>query len=119
MDGLRGWLAPEVIFDDGRYCPDSCSACGQVCPTGAIGRFSKETKKRSPLGILEIEQEACRMVESGGCGFCLFECPRKALSTVFDKKLDARRIQIDLAKCNGCGKCLKCCPVDVMRVVRR
>lgn len=119
VDGLRGWLAPEVIFDDGRYCPDSCSACGQVCPTGAIGRFSKETKKRSPLGILEIEHEACRMVESGGCGFCLFECPRKALSTVFDKKLDARRIQIDLAKCNGCGKCLKYCPVDVMRVVRR
>ena len=118
-DGLRGWLAPEVIFDEGRYCPDSCSACGQVCPTGAIRRFTKETKNRSPLGIIEIEHESCRMVESGGCGFCLFECPRKALSTVFDKKLEARRVQINLAKCNGCGKCLKCCPVEVMRVVRR
>ncbi|MEI6646489.1 MAG: 4Fe-4S dicluster domain-containing protein [bacterium] len=118
-DGLRGWLAPEVIFDEGRYCPDSCSACGQVCPTGAIGRFTKETKNRSPLGILEIDHESCRMVENGGCGFCLSECPRKALSTVFDKKLEARRVQINLSKCNGCGKCLKCCPVEVMRVVRR
>jgi ferredoxin len=118
-DGLRGWLAPEVVFDEGRFCPDSCSACGQVCPTGAIGRFTKETKGRAPLGILEIEHESCRLVESGGCGFCLFECPRKALTTVFDKKLEARRVSINLSKCNGCGKCLKCCPVDVMRVVIR
>ena len=118
-DGLRGWLAPEVVFDGGRYCPDSCSACGQVCPTGAIGRFTKETKSRFPLGILEIDHESCRMVESGGCGFCLVECPRKALTTVFDKKLKARRVSIDPSKCNGCGKCLKCCPVDVMWVVTR
>jgi ferredoxin len=117
--GLCGWLAPEVVFDEGRYCADSCSACGQVCPTGAIGRFTKETKGRSPLGILEIEHESCRMVESGGCGFCLFECPRNALTTVFDKKLKARRVSINLSKCNGCGKCLQCCPVDVMRVVSR
>ena len=118
-DRLSGWLAPEVVFDEGRYCPDSCSECGQVCPTGAIGRFTKETKGRSPLGVLEIEHESCRMVESGGCGFCLVECPRKALTTVFDKKLEARRVSINLSKCNGCGKCLKCCPVDVMRVVPR
>ena len=118
-DGLRGWLAPEVILEGGRYCPDSCSACGQVCPTGAIGRFTKETKSQFPLGVLEIDHESCRMVESGGCGFCLAECPRKALSTVFDKKLEARRVHVDLSKCNGCGKCLKCCPVDVMWIVPR
>lgn len=117
--GLCGWLSPEVVFEEGRYCPDSCSACGQVCPTGAIRRFTKETKSMGPLGILEIEHESCRMVESGGCGFCLVECPRKALTTVFDKKLEARRVLINLSKCNGCGKCLKCCPVEVMRVVPR
>jgi ferredoxin-type protein NapF len=118
-EGLGSWLAPEVEFENGRYCPDSCSACGEVCPTGAIGRFTTTTKSKSPLGILEIDHESCRLVESGGCGFCIVECPRKALSIVYDKKLEARRVQINLSKCNGCGKCLKCCPVDVMRVIRR
>jgi ferredoxin-type protein NapF len=118
-EGLGSWLAPEVEFENGRYCPDSCSACGEVCPTGAIGRFTTTTKSKYPLGILEIDHESCRLVESGGCGFCIVECPRKALSIVYDKKLEARRVQINLSKCNGCGKCLKCCPVDVMRVIRR
>jgi ferredoxin-type protein NapF len=118
-EGLGSWLAPEVEFENGRYCPDSCSACGEVCPTGAIGRFTTSTKSKFPLGILEIDHESCRLVESGGCGFCIVECPRKALSIVYDKKLQARRVQINPAKCNGCGKCLKCCPVDVMSVIRR
>jgi ferredoxin-type protein NapF len=118
-EGLGSWLAPEVEFENGRYCPDSCSACGEVCPTGAIGRFTTSTKSKLPLGILEIDHESCRLVESGGCAFCIVECPRKALSIVYDKKLQSRRIQINPSKCNGCGKCLKCCPVDVMRVIRR
>lgn len=118
-EGLGGWLAPEIEFQGGRYCPDACSACGQVCPTGAIGRFTKETKEAHPLGLLEIEHEYCRMVESGGCGFCLIECPRKALTTVFDKGLAARRVEVNPSRCNGCGKCLPSCPVDVMRVIPR
>ena len=118
-EGVGSWLAPEVEFENGRYCPDSCSACGVVCPTGAIGRFTTATKAKCPLGILEIDHESCRLVENGGCGFCIVECPRKALSIIYDKKLAARRVQINPSKCNGCGKCLKCCPVDVMRVIRR
>lgn len=118
-EGLGSWLAPEVEFENGRYCPDSCSACGEVCPTGAIGRFTTTTKAKFPLGILEIDHESCRMVENGGCGFCIIECPRKALSIIYDKKLQSRRVQINPSKCNGCGRCLKSCPVDVMRVIRR
>ena len=119
VEGFGSWLAPEVEFENGRYCPDSCSACGVVCPTGAIGRFTTTTKAKFPLGILEIDHESCRMVENGGCGFCIAECPRKALSIVYDKKLESRRVQVNPSKCNGCGKCLKSCPVDVMRVIRR
>lgn len=118
-EGIGAWLAPEIDFVNGRYCPDACVECGKVCPSGAIARFSVKTKAQAPIGIVEIDYEYCRLAEGGGCSFCVLECPRKALSIIFDKARGIRRVLIDSEKCTGCGKCLKVCPVDVMRVVRK
>jgi ferredoxin len=118
-EGIGAWLAPEIDFADGRYCPEACTECGKVCPSGAIGRFTVASKEQAPIGIVEIDDDYCRLAEGRGCGFCILECPRNALRIIFDRTRRYRRVQIDSEKCTGCGKCLRVCPVDVMRVVRK
>ena len=49
--------------------------------------------------ILRVRKDACV-----GCGICVENCPRGAISVEFG------RARIDQARCNRCGLCLDICP---------
>ena len=49
-------MTPQVSFTSG-YCLPNCTACGSVCPSGAIKRFSRADKKTLVMGIARIKKE--------------------------------------------------------------
>ena len=47
--GLGGTMMPVMDFARGS-CDKDCTRCGEVCPTGAIRRLSKEEKAKTKIG---------------------------------------------------------------------
>jgi len=109
--GWAGVLAPEVSFERD-YCPASCTACGQVCPTGAIPRFKKETKSTVPMGRAEVDMQSCLLGEGRECGACAGACPHEALELVWDKVEMVSRVVVNAKACTGCGYCEYVCPSE-------
>lgn len=100
--GLTGIYAPRLIFTKG-WC-EMCSACGCVCPTGAIKKITKPTK----IGIAKINKNRCIGWARGGlCLICVEVCPYQGVTS--DKK---HRPHVVLDKCIGCGLCEYNCPVS-------
>lgn len=53
-----------------------------------------------------------------GCGYCIEECPRKAISFsghISEKGYDT--IQIDDSLCIACGSCYRVCPDRVFEIL--
>ena len=44
--GLTGTMMPVMDFSRG-FCEKDCTLCGEVCPTGAIRRLTKEEKAKT------------------------------------------------------------------------
>ncbi|HRR33475.1 MAG TPA: 4Fe-4S dicluster domain-containing protein [Kiritimatiellia bacterium] len=107
--GWAGVLVPEVTFDNG-YCPPSCTQCGQVCPSGAIPRFTTKNKHRRPMGLPCVDDNHCLLSFSRECGACVGACPYGALDMDWDPDNMTSRIVIDAARCTGCGCCEYVCP---------
>ena len=46
-------------------CEPTCNNCGQVCPTGAIKALTLVAKKKSRMGLVELDEGVCRQCQDG------------------------------------------------------
>jgi MauM/NapG family ferredoxin protein len=120
--GWQGLWTPRLVPEIG-YCEYNCTLCGQVCPTGAIPRLSREAKKQVRMGLARVDRSLClAWAHNEPCIVCEEHCP------VADKaiKLDIVRVHgrdvsrpvVDRALCIGCGICQNKCPVSPERAIR-
>jgi len=107
--GLDGFWSPRIV-PRLAGCDQTCSLCGQVCPTGAIRALPLEEKKNAKLGTAVIDRERCLVwAENKLCLICDEQCPYNAI--VFKWQEGFRRPFVSANKCNGCGFCEQKCPV--------
>ncbi len=72
--GLNGLWAP-VVRPDWAGCEPSCTACGQVCPTGAIRALPIEEKRVARIGLAQVDRNACLpWAGAEACQLCVDEC---------------------------------------------
>jgi len=134
--GLEGLWTPIIIPRIG-YCEQSCTLCGQVCPTGAIRRFTKQERMgegRPPIkmGTAFYDRGRCLpWAMQIPCIVCEEFCPTspKAIwveevevplresehgddgSPPAMKTVELQRPRVDPSLCIGCGACENVCPV--------
>ena len=108
--GLAGALTPVIEFQDD-YCHETCAACAQVCPTGAIRRFPLARKPDYKIGTARVIHDKCLAWKHGEyCMVCDEFCPYKAVRVV--KHGGVNFPEVDEALCRGCGACQCQCPAD-------
>ncbi|MFI3302699.1 MAG: 4Fe-4S dicluster domain-containing protein [Rikenellaceae bacterium] len=112
--GLNNFMQPEMSYERG-YCRPECTACSQVCPTGAIERVDKAEKSAVQIGhAVWIEQNCVVLTDGVNCGNCAAHCPVGAISMVVAKNTERygeRKIpMINIERCIGCGACENLCP---------
>ena len=113
------------------YCAWECTACGRVCPSGAIPRLHLSTKRRDVIGTAVIDRNRCLPWSQGlACVVCQEVCPvpKNAISLSGGKLItlpDGTKDYIVFPSvkaqlCVGCGICEYSCPVggDSAIVVR-
>ncbi len=109
--GLLGLFSPAVT-PRRKYCDPKCTACGQVCPTGAIAQIPKSERTWAKIGTAVIYRQQCLAWEyKKSCMVCDEVCPYDALE--FEKRPDlpypVPHVLED--RCAGCGHCEHACPV--------
>lgn len=111
--GLDGCFTPMLVPKLG-HCEQSCTACGQVCPTGALGPFSVEEKSRIKIGLAAINTDRCLSWRQGPhyklCLVCAEQCSYGAVEVWNDR--GDRRPVVNADKCVGCGMCERYCPYN-------
>jgi ferredoxin len=129
--GLQGLWTPVLVSRLGA-CDYACTACGHVCPSGAIPKLDLETKRAQVLGRAVIDQARCLPWANGTpCMVCEEMCPvpQKAI-VLSEPRLITRpdgtqdylsRPTVIPGRCIGCGICENKCPVEgtAAIVVRR
>ncbi|HUT34438.1 MAG TPA: 4Fe-4S dicluster domain-containing protein [Planctomycetota bacterium] len=105
----EGWLAPVVVFEDD-YCREDCTACSQVCPSGAIAHLSPKAKRRVAMGMARVELEFCFLSNDHECQICRRHCPFDAIAYAWDEAAYSRTPVVDADRCTGCGACEVACP---------
>jgi len=114
--GLEGLWTPVLVSMIGP-CVEYCTACGEVCPTGAIRPFNNREHKHEKirLGLAMVNQGLCIAVNGGrSCIVCAEVCSYKAVifKDEYDEKLGRKKRvpTVDEQKCTGCGICEAKCP---------
>jgi polyferredoxin/Pyruvate/2-oxoacid:ferredoxin oxidoreductase delta subunit len=125
--GLSGLWTPLVVPRVG-YCDFGCTACGQVCPSGAIPRLMLEEKRRKVIGKASIDQDRCLPWASGvPCIVCEEMCPTPQKAIALEEAqvmgLDGRvnivkRPTVWRELCIGCGICEHYCPIEGTAAIR-
>jgi len=125
--GLAGLWTPLVVPRVG-YCDYGCTACGQVCPSGAIPLLGLEEKRKAVIGKASIDRNRCLPWASGvPCIVCEEMCPtpQKSIRLEEAQVMDANG-QINVVQrpsvlrevCIGCGICEHKCPLEGMAAIR-
>ncbi|HEY5388631.1 MAG TPA: 4Fe-4S dicluster domain-containing protein, partial [Thermoleophilia bacterium] len=120
--GLEALWTPVLASRLG-YCDYSCTACGHVCPSGAIPKLDLADKRKRVLGIAVIDRNRCLPWASNTpCIVCQEMCPipNKAivlsgqhLITRPDGTQDyLARPSVVAKRCIGCGICENKCPLE-------
>lgn len=125
--GLEGLWTPILTPRLGP-CDYSCTACGQICPTGAIPQLDLDTKRETPIGKAYIDETICIAWSGRGpCIVCEEMCPvpdkailLEPLDTV-DGAGNAQVLQVPVVhheRCIGCGLCESKCPTRGEAAIR-
>jgi len=114
--GVEGLWTPVLVPKIGP-CVQKCNACGSVCPTDAIRRFTFEEKSSLQIGIAMIDRSHClAWGEQQECLTCNEYCSYQAVEV---KKVNGVGVPvIDKAKCVGCGACENACPIQPVAAIR-
>ncbi|MCL3779820.1 4Fe-4S binding protein [Prolixibacteraceae bacterium JC049] len=113
--GFTGMMQPYMDFNSG-LCEFECVRCGEVCPTEAIVKLTKEQKKLTQIGVAHFIKANC-IVETDGtdCGACSEHCPTKAVDMVPYGDLLLPEVNQEI--CVGCGACEYACPVVPFKAI--
>jgi ferredoxin len=120
--GLEALWTPVLTSRLG-YCDYSCTACGHVCPSGAIPKLALEQKRRRVLGVAVIDRNRCLpWAHQTPCIVCQEMCPVPDKAIVLgDQHLITRpdgtqdylaRPRVVAKRCIGCGICEYKCPLE-------
>ncbi len=108
---LEHLMQPEMSYEKG-YCRPECTRCSQLCPTGAIGRITREEKTAYHVGTARVDRGTCLFATGGAhCGKCAQVCPTGAISLVEDPDTGYTVPVVAEQICIGCGACEHLCPV--------
>ena len=83
--GIDGLFTPILKFrsqneTQEQFCFQDCTACTQVCPTGAIGFTKKEEKQQIAIGLARVDKKTCIAWEKREyCVVCQEFCPYQAI----------------------------------------
>jgi len=120
--GLEGLWTP-VLKPRLGYCDFACSACGQVCPSGAIPELGLADKQKQVIGVAVIDRDRCLPWASDTpCIVCQEMCPvpDKAIELVGQRLITRpdgsqdylARPKVVSSRCIGCGTCEFKCPLE-------
>ncbi len=116
--GWDGVFTP-VLKPSVGWCERECTACGDVCPTGAMRPFLADEKTEIMIGLAYIDSNRCLAWRMGEhyklCLVCDEQCSYKAV-----KWMDVdgiKRPVVEEAKCTGCGICEAKCPVQPLAAI--
>ncbi|MFB3880204.1 MAG: 4Fe-4S dicluster domain-containing protein [Armatimonadota bacterium] len=115
--GLEALGTPVVVPRAGA-CAQSCTLCGQVCPTRAIEPFTAEEKYHLYIGAAAVDRSTCIAWASGReCVICDEACSYNAISQDVSETGVLRPV-VDERTCVGCGMCEWVCPVEPLGAIR-
>ena len=120
--GLADLWTPFMEYSVG-YCEYNCNKCGEVCPTGALKELPIGVKRRTVLGLAQVDKKKCYPWNSGGeCLVCEEHCPipDKAIKRVKRGIGGGRTVEcpaVDAELCIGCGICQNKCPADPVAIM--
>ncbi len=125
--GVEGLWTPILTPRLGP-CEYTCTACGQVCPTGAIPKVTPATKWAAPIGKAYVNPSLCIPWSGRGeCIVCEEMCPLP------DKAIKLQEVEIVASDgstrqaqapvvihdaCIGCGLCESKCPINGAAAIR-
>jgi ferredoxin-type protein NapF len=108
--GAAGLLAPIIRYEKA-YCLEDCTACTQVCPSGAIQVLELREKQRYVIGEALMDGSLCVLaLGQRDCDACVRACPFDAVRIHWDEEQYIAYPIVDWKKCNGCGACQVACP---------
>jgi ferredoxin-type protein NapF len=117
--GLAGFGAPVVKFDrDYKYCLETCNACTQVCPTGALAPLGLQQKNKYIIGEALADNNVClTALGKKECDACELACPYDAVKIKWDEEQYIAYPVVN-DKCIGCGACEVVCPTTPVKAIR-
>jgi formate hydrogenlyase subunit 6/NADH:ubiquinone oxidoreductase subunit I len=117
--GLAGFAAPVIKFDtDYEYCLETCNACTQVCPTGALKALGLDAKNKYVLGEALVDNNVClTALGKKECDACEQACPYDAVKIIWDEQQYNAYPEVN-DKCIGCGACEVVCPTTPGKAIR-
>jgi ferredoxin len=113
-------MAPIIRYDrDYKYCLETCNACTQVCPTGALTPLDLQQKNKYIIGEALIDNNVClTALGKKECDACELACPYDAVKITWDEAQYIAYPVIDPQKCDGCGACEVVCPTTPVKAIR-